>query len=384
MGSVEVVEVSLPRETERFVRTWFSIYENEPNWVPPLYFERKQWFDPARNPYFEKARPAYFLARRDGRDVGTIGVSIDSTYQEREKGTAFFGFFEFVDDEDVAGALLGAAREWLIDQGVTRAIGPFNFTTNHEFGLIVDGFDDPPMVANPWNAPWYPRVYEAIGLTKAMDWYAYRCDADMPGMQKMIRVSNRLLSRNEDLVIRALDMSRWDEDVEKVRGIYRDAWEQNWAHVRVSDREFDFIAGGLKQLIDPDLCFIAEIGGQVAGISVTLPDFNQVVHRMNGRILPFGWLHVLRKKQLMDRVRVFMLGISRDFQSLPLGAALYAKTFEVALAKGYRYGEASLILENNHRMRGALEKMGAVIDKTYRNYEIVLQPEAIATKEGAP
>ena len=384
MGSVEVVEVSLPRETERFVRTWFSIYENEPNWVPPLYFERKQWFDPARNPYFENARPAYFLARRDGRDVGTIGVSIDATYQEHEKGTAFFGFFEFVDDEDVAGALLGAAREWLIDQGMTRAIGPFNFTTNHEFGLIVDGFDDPPMVANPWNAPWYPRVYESIGLTKAMDWYAYRCDADMPGMQKMIRVSNRLLSRREDLVIRALDMSRWDEDVEKVRGIYRDAWEQNWAHVRVSDREFDFIAGGLKQLIDPDLCFIAEIGGQVAGISVTLPDFNQVVHRMNGRILPFGWLHVLRKKQLMDRVRVFMLGISQDFQSLPLGAALYAKTFEVALAKGYRYGEASLILENNHRMRGALEKMGAVIDKTYRNYEVVLQPEAIATKEGAP
>ena len=122
----------------------------------------------------------------------------------------------------------------------------------------------------------------------------------------------------------------------------------------------------------------------MAGISVTLPDFNQVVHRMNGRILPFGWLHVLRKKQLMDRVRVFMLGVSQEFQSLPLGAALYAKTFEVALAKGYRYGEASLILENNHRMRGALEKMGAVIDKTYRNYEIVLQPEAIATKEGAP
>ena len=384
MGSVEVVEVSLPRETERFVRTWFTIYENEPNWVPPLYFERKRFFDPRHNPYFENARVAYFLARRDGRDVGTIAACVDGAYQDHEKGTAFFGFFEFVDDVEVARALLGAAREWSVDQGMERLIGPFNFNTNHEFGLIVEGFEHSPMVANPWNADWYPGIYEAIGLRKAMDWYAYRCDPEMPGMQKMIRVSNRVLSRHPEIEVRSLDFARWDEDVEKVREIYRDAWEQNWAHVRVSDREFDFIAGGLKQLIDPDLCFIAEVAGRVAAISVTLPDFNQVVKKMNGRVLPFGWIHVLRRKQLMTRVRVFMLGVSREFQSLPLGAALYARTFEVAIAKGYRYGEASLILENNHRMRGALEKMGAVIEKTYRNYEIDLVPEAVATKEGAP
>jgi ribosomal protein S18 acetylase RimI-like enzyme len=152
--------------------------------------------------------------------------------------------------------------------------------------------------------------------------------------------------------------------------VYVDAWEQNWAHVRVSDEEFDFIAGGLRQLIDPDLCFVAQVGDRVAGISVTLPDFNQVVKRMKGRILPVGWWHVLRKRQIIDRVRIFMLGVAQEFQSLPLGAALYARTFQVAKAKGYRYGEASLILENNVRMRGALEKMGARIYKTYRNYEI--------------
>lgn len=384
MGSVEVAAISLPRETERFVKTWFSIYENVPQWVPPLYFERKRFFDPGKNPYFENAQVAYFIARRDGADVGTIAACVDEVYQAHEPGTGFFGFFEFIDDSEVAGALLGAAREWLIDRGMTRVIGPFNFNTNHEFGLLVDGFEHSPYVANPYTAEWYPPIYEAIGLRKAMDWYAYSVDAEMPGIQKMLRVSKRLLSRHPELRLRSLDLGRFDEEVERVRKIYRDAWEQNWAHVRVSDREFDFIAAGLKQLIDPDLCFVAEVGDRVVGISITLPDFNQVVRPMKGRVLPFGWVHLLRKNQLIDRVRVFMLGVAQEFQSLPLGAALYARTIESAIAKGYPHGEASLILENNTRMRGALEKMGATIEKTYRNYEVDLHSEAIRTQEGAP
>ncbi len=370
MGSVEVIPISLPRETERFVRTWFTIYEHDPHWVPPLYSERKQFFDPAKNPYFNHARVAYFLARKDGRDVGTIAACIDTVYQEEEPGTAFFGFFEFVDDVEVAEALLGAAREWLATQGMTRLLGPFNFNTNHEFGLLVDGFDTDPFVANPHNSAYYPKIYDALGFTPAMDWYAYMCDVEMKGIQKTIKIAERLLSRNSELKIRKIDLSRFDEEIELIRKIYVDAWEQNWAHVRVSDEEFDFIAGGLKQILDPDFCFIAEIDGKVAGISVTLPDFNQVVKRMNGRIFPFGWRHVLMKKRIINRVRVFMLGIAQEFQSLPLGAVFYAKTFQAALDRGYRFGEASLILENNTRMRGALEKMGGEIVKTYRNYEI--------------
>jgi GNAT superfamily N-acetyltransferase len=370
MGAVEVSALSLPRETGRFVKTWFGIYEQDACWVPPLYAERRQFFDPSRNPYFAHARVSYFIATRDGRDVGTIAACVDEVYQAEEPGVGFFGFFEFVDDAEVAAALLAAARGWLSAEGMSRAIGPFNFNTNHEFGLLVDGFDTDPFVANPHNSAYYPGIYEAIGLRPVMDWYAYLVDAEMSGIDKMIRVSERLLSRHPELQIRSLDLKEFDREVELVRGVYVDAWEQNWAHVRVSDEEFDFIAGGLRQLIDPDLCFVAQVGDRVAGISVTLPDFNQVVKRMKGRILPVGWWHVLRKRQIIDRVRIFMLGVAQEFQSLPLGAALYARTFQVAKAKGYRYGEASLILENNVRMRGALEKMGARIYKTYRNYEI--------------
>jgi GNAT superfamily N-acetyltransferase len=377
MGSVEVVPVSLPRETVRFVRAWFTIYEDDPHWVPPLFFERKQFFDPARNPYFQHARVQYFLATRDGRDLGTIAATVDAVYQQEEPGTGFFGFFEFVDDPQVAGALLEAARGWLAAQGMKRMIGPFNFNTNHEFGLLVDGFESDPFVANPHNAAYYPGIYESIGLRKAMDWYAYRVEAEMPGIQKMIRVSERVLGRHPEIRIRPLDLSRFDEEVERVREIYRDAWEQNWAHVRVSDEEFDFIARGLRQIIDPDLCFVAEIGDRVAAISITLPDFNQVVKKMKGRLMPFGWWHLLNRRRIIDRVRIFMLGVKQEFQSLPLGAALYARTFKEGLSKGYRWGEASLILENNTRMRGALEKMGATVYKTYRNYEIPIDAEAI-------
>ena len=376
MGSIEVSPLSLPRDSDRLVRTWFTIYEHDPHWVPPLYAERRAFFDPRRNPYYRHAEVQAFVATRDGRDVGTIAACVDAVYQQEDPGTAFFGFFEFVDDPAVGRALLQAARGWLAARGMKKAIGPFNFNTNHEFGLLVEGFDSDPYVANPHNSAYYPKVYEAIGLRPAMDWYAYGVDARMAGIQKMIKVSGRLLSRHPELRIRPLDLSRFDEEIERVRAVYVDAWEQNWAHVRVSDEEFDFIATGLKRIIDPDLCFVAEVGDRVAGISVTLPDFNQVVKRMRGRILPFGWFHVLRKRQIIDRVRVFMLGVAHEFQSLPLGAALYAKTFEVGLQKGYHHGEASLILENNHRMRGALEKMGATIEKTYRNYEISVAASA--------
>jgi len=370
MGSVEVTPISLPRDTVRFVRTWFPIYENDPHWVPPLIFERKRFFDPGKNPYFKVAQVQCFIATREGRDVGTISAVVDEVYQEEEAGTGFFGFFEFIDDREVAAALLDAAREWLALRGMNRVIGPFNFNTNHEFGLLVDGFDSDPYIANPHNSAYYPGIYESLGLRPVMDWYAYHVDAKMPGVKRMQRLGDRLLSRHPEITIRPLDLSRFDEEVEVLREIYKDAWEQNWGHVRVTDEEFVFIAAGLKQVIDPELCLVAEVSGRTAAISITLPDMNQVVKKMNGRIFPFGWLHLLRRKQTINRVRVFMLGVAKEFQSLPLGAALYARSFDVGASKGLGQGEASLILEDNVRMRGALEKMGATIEKTYRSFEI--------------
>jgi GNAT superfamily N-acetyltransferase len=372
MGSVEVTPISLPRDITRFVQTWFPIYENDPQWVPPLLIDRKRFFDPAKNPYFESAEVQCFIATLDGRDVGTIAAVVDAAYQEHEPGSGFFGFFEFIDDATVADALFSAAREWLVDKGMTKALGPFNFNTNHEFGLLVNGFDSPPFVLNPHNSAYYPAIYESLGLRKAMDWYAYHVDASMPGILKVRRVGERVLARHPEIKVRPIDLSNYEQEVERLHSIYDDAWEQNWAHVKVSDAEFQFLAKGLKQIIDPELCFVVEIDGRTVGMSITLPDLNQAVKKTKGRLFPFGWLHLVFRKRHINRVRVFMLGIAQEFQHLPLGAVLYGRTFNVAVKKGLATGEASLILENNIRMRGALEKMGATIEKTYRNYEIDL------------
>lgn len=374
MGSVEVIPISLPGETLRFIRPWFSIYANDPHWVPPLLVERKRFFDPRRNPYFEVADVQCFVARREGRDVGTIAAVVDHAYQRHARGTGFFGFFEFIDDLEVAAALLGAAREWHADRGMRQLLGPFNFNTNHDFALLVDGFDSDPSIANPHNSAYYPKIYEALGLVPAKDWYAYRVEANHPGIAKLRRVGERTLSRHPELRIRSLDLARFDDEVTALRTIYVDAWEQNWGHVEVGEKEFRFIAEGFRQVIDPELCLIAEEGGRPVAISVTLPDLNPVVKQMKGRLWPFGWYYFLTRRRRMQRVRVFMLGVARSHQALPLGAILYALTAEIAARKGYPEGEASLILEDNHRMRGALEKMGATVVKTYRNYRIEVQP----------
>ncbi len=368
---VEVEAVEMPGAAKRFCKAWWPIYETDPHWVPPLIFERKQFFDPKKNPYFQVAEVKYFIATRNGRDVGTIAATVDRNLHEHEPGVGMFGFFEFIDDVEVAQALFDTACAWLREMGMERARGPFNLSPNHEFGLLVDGFDTDPCVANPHNSAYYPGIYEQIGLISVKDWFAYWMD-NGPIPKTIERIAKRFMDRNQELSIRTVDVSRWDEEIELVYEIYMDAWEHNWGHVGLSREEFLFSAEGLKQIIDPKLCFFAYMGDEVAGMSVTLPDYNQVAKKMNGSIFPFGWWHYLTGRSKIDALRIFVLGIKQKYQRLPLGAPLYLKTWEAGMGMAIRGAEASLILEDNVRMRGALEKLGARVYKTYRSYEFPL------------
>lgn len=373
--AVEVQPIELPRDAARWVKSWWPIYADDPHWVPPLIAERKQFLDPSRNPYFGVATVRCFLALRDGVPVGTIAATVDRRHQENEPGAGFFGFFEFVDDEEVARALLEAASGFLREHGMKLARGPYNFNTNHEFGLLIDGFDTDPCIANPHNRAYYPAMYERLGLVKAMDWYAYWLDKG-PTPATIQAINDRFLSRHPEVRLRKLDMSRFDEEAALFYEIYNDAWEENWGHIHFTPDEFRFVANGLKQVIDPNLCWFAYVGDELAGASVTLPDFNQVAKKMNGRIFPFGWWHYLTGRRRIDALRVFTLGIRTKFQKLPLGAPLYVKTWEEGQKLPIRGAECSLILENNVRMRGAMEKMGGRIYKTYRTYELAIsEPE---------
>jgi GNAT superfamily N-acetyltransferase len=369
--AVDIQLIALPRDTLRFIRPWWRIYQGEPGWVPPLILDRKKFLDPARNPYFQRADVQCFVAVKDGVDVGTIAATVDHAAQQNTPGVGFFGFFEFVDDAAVAGALLDAARGWLRAKGMTRMQGPFNFNSNHDFGLLVDGFDTPACIANPHARPYYGLMCEKLGLTKCIDWYAYWLDAG-PVPESVRRVSERFLARNPQVRLRRLDLRHFDREVAIFRDIYNDAWERNWGHVALSEAEFQALADDFKQVLDPDLAWIAEVDGEPAALTVTLPDYNQVFKPMNGRFFPFGWWYWLTARRRIDQVRVFILGVKKRYQHMPLGAPLYVKTWEEAMKRGMRGGEASLVVENNVRMRGALERLGARIYKTYRIYERVL------------
>jgi hypothetical protein len=311
------------------------------------------------------------MAMREGQAVGTIAATVDRQLQKTEPGVGLFGFFEFIEDVEVARALLKAATTWLTARGMTVARGPFNFNSNHEFGLLVDGFDTDPCIANPHNRPYYPEIYEQIGLTKAMDWYAYWMDnGKVP--DKIERIAQRFMDRNPEITLRKMNLKKFDEEVRLFREIYNDAWEDNWGHIYFSDEEFWFAAKNFKDAINPDLCWFLYYGDECAAASITLPDYNQVVKKMNGSLFPLGWWHFLRGRSQIDALRVFVLGVKRKYQRLPLGAPLYLKTWEEGQKLAIRGAEASLILEENVRMRGALEKLGGRIYKTYRTYECPL------------
>lgn len=367
---VEIRPMDLPRDAMRFVKAWWPIYAGDPRWVPPLLTERKQFFDPKQNPYFQHADIQCFAAFKDGRIAGTISAQVDHRLQQSEPGTGLFGFFEFEEDEEVAARLIEAAAGWLRERGMTDMQGPFNFSANHEFGLLVDGFDTDPMLLNPHARAWYGPICERIGLEKRKDWYAYWLPFAEKPPEAIQKIADRFLERHPEVTLRPADMKNFDREIDVVFDIYNDAWEDNWGHVHMSEAEIRRVAKDLKQILDPNLVWIAEVDGEAVGVAITLWDFNQVAKKMNGRILPFGWWHYVFGRGSIDAVRIYVLGIKKKYQRWPLGAPLYVKIWESAVATGrkIRGGEASLILEDNFRMRGAIEKLGGEIYKTYRIY----------------
>lgn len=373
--AIEVRPIRFPQDAAIFVKVWWRVYRDDPHWVPPLIFERKKYFDVDKNPYYEQATVQGFIAYKDGEAVGTIGACHDVDFEKQMPGMGTFGFFEFIDDVEVARGLLEAAKDWLRDRGLQRITGPFNFSPNHEFGLLVDGFDTDPCVANPHNSAHYPRIYEAIGLKKNMTWYAYWLDTG-PEPPRIVKIADRLLKRNDKIKIRNVNMSAWDSEMEIVRDVYNDAWHDNWGHVPIRAKEFDYLAADMKTLVAEDLCYVVELDGKVAGMSVTFPDLNQVAKKMNGRLLPFGWWHFVMGKAKVNKLRVFILGVKSEFQHLPLGAIMYARTWDAGVKRQVVGAEASLILHDNIGMRGAMEKMGGYVYKTYQTFEAKLVPDA--------
>jgi GNAT superfamily N-acetyltransferase len=368
---VKVTPVRNGRDMRDFIRFPWRVYAGDQHWVPPLLFERKRFFARRHNPFFKHAETAYFIAHRNGEPCGTIAAAIDHNYVQFQKEDAgLFGFFEVLRDEEAAACLFDAAREWVRERGMRVLRGPFNFSTNQEVGLLIDNFDDDPVVLTTYNPPYYQGLVEGYGFTKARDLYAYWLDAG-PLPEGMRQAAERV-QRRARVTIRRMDLRDFQTEALRVREIYNRAWSHNWGFVPVTEEEIQEIARGLKVIVDPDLCLFAELDGTLAGFTICIPDVNRAIKALNGRLLPFGWLKFLLAKRKLNFLRIFTLGVLPEHHPVGVGALLYQEVWKTGLRKGYVAGEMSWILEDNGPMNAALQMMGGHIYKTWRIYDLPL------------
>lgn len=373
--SVEILPVRTRKQLRAFLRLPWRLYRGDPHWVAPLLLDEGKRFDPRRNPFFEHAEVQLFLAVQDGKPAGRICAHIDRIHNEfhREK-TAFFGFFESVKSEEVARALLETAENWAKERGMERLRGPFGFNTNGFAGLLVEGFHSPPTLLMPYNPPYYASFLEGCGYRKAKDLLAFRIEIDKELHDRLRALLPRLekiaeRAREKGFRVRSLNLRDFHGEVRRLREIYNEAWERNWGFVPLTEREFTEQAKELKQIVRPELAKIVELDGEPVGFGLAVPDFNEALKPVRGRLLPFGIFRLLWASRKIQGLRLLTLGIKRRHRVRGVDALIYCELIREGLKLPYRSCECSWILEDNHRIIRAIELAGGRPYKTYRVYE---------------
>ena len=357
------------KDRREFLDFPYRLYRDHPVWVPPVRMTDATTMDRKKNPFFAHAEAQHFLARRGDRVVGRIAACENRLHNEvHGDRLGFFGWFDAEDDPEAVTALVEAARGWVRARGLEALRGPCNYSTNDTCGVLVDGFEKPPMLMMPWNRPAYDAMLRGAGLAPVKDLLAYWIPSSTPPPERFVRVCERVLERS-GVSMREIDMKRWTEEVATVKRLYNLCWEKNWGFVPMTDAEFDHAAKDLKFAVDPRMFLIAERGGAPVGFAGTLPDLNEALVGLDGRLFPFGLLRILARRKKIRRVRIVILGVDPAMRGRGIDAAFFVKSIEKARACGYEGGEASWILEDNYRMRADIEAVGAKVSKRYRLYE---------------
>lgn len=378
MSELIIASVESPEDLMTFIAFPWEVYQDDPYWVPPLVSERKAFLDPEKNPFFEHAKARYFLARRNGKVVGTIAAFTNELYNQfQETNVGFFGFFEVLDDPEAAEALLSTAVDWVRAAKHESIIGPAQFSTNDEVGLLVDGFNDSPRILMTYNPPRYQTYLENAGFQNAMNLWAYAMKIEHFREQipeKLIRVAEKVRVRKE-LNIRKVDMKHFDKEVEKIKVIYNRSWARNWGFVPMTDSEIEKLAEQLRPILDPEIVVVAEREGETVGFGLSLPDLNQPLRLAYPKpttnetitMLKLAWHWKVRRR--VDWMRVFALGVLPEYRGLGIDALMYYETAKAAFRRGYKWAEMSWILENNEMMNRSIRMLGGEVYKTYRMYE---------------
>jgi GNAT superfamily N-acetyltransferase len=370
-SAVEVVPVSGRRGMNAFLRLPWRIYHNDPRWVPPLLAEVRKVLDRSRHPFHAHADVEYYLARRGGEVVGRIAAVVNHRFNDfHGVSIGNFGFFECIEDVDVARALLEKAEAWSRERGMGLLQGPFNFSTNDEHcspGVLLEGFEHPPVLMMGHTPRYYADLLEGCGFTRSKDLLSYWVEADAPPERLLDGIAR--LGKRLNVVLRPLNLKDLQGDIRRIKEIYHSAWERNWGFVPMTDAEFDHMAESIRPVIHPRFCAIAEIDGEPVAFALQLPDLNQAFNRMDGRLVPWGWLKFLWYKRRIDTARVLTLGVKPGHRHRGLDTLLIVHLFNEGLRAGYSRAECAWVLEDNMPMRRGLERIGGRVCKVYRVFE---------------
>lgn len=371
MEPITIQKVNSKKDIIRFIKFQWDIYKNDKYWVPPLIMDKKKLLDKEKHPFYKHAESELFLALRNGKIVGRIAAiknDLHNKYHNDKVG--FFGFFECINDQSVANSLFDAAKEWLRSKGLTEMRGPANPSSNDEYGMLIDGFDDEPRIMMTYNPKYYLDLCDNYGFKKAKDLYAYKLENRKVISSDKLRRVAEIAQKRSGIKITQIDMKNFDKEIEKVKYVYNKAWAPNWGFVPMTDEEIDFMAKELKPIAEPSLILFGEIENKIVGFSLVLLDYNYVLKKINGRLFPFGFLKILKHKKEIKWSRILTLGIIPEYQKRGLDAVFYWEIVQRAANVGILLGEASWILEDNDMMNRGAETMNGEIYKKYRIYEI--------------
>lgn len=373
MSEIYLKKVEDDAYKKKFINFPYELYKGNDYWVPPLRFDVKNNLDTVKNPFYEHAKIALWLAYKDGEIAGRIAaITNDSHNKFYNDKVGFFGFFESINDVQVSRMLFDEASKWLKEQGKDVMRGPVNPSMNDECGLLINAFDQSNVLLMPYNPEYYVKLLEDYGFHKAKDLYAFWISKDVIKNEKMMakleRVANMIIKK-ENISIRKVNMKDFRNEVQKVREVYNNAWSANWGFVPMTEAEFNFVAANMKLAVDPDYVEFAEINGKPVGFTLILPDLNQATKDINGKLFPFGIFKFLAAKKKINRVRVIIMGVIKEYQKKGIDAIFYRDTIVTGNKKNVTGAEISWVLEDNMPMVQSAINLGAEIYKTYRIYD---------------
>jgi ribosomal protein S18 acetylase RimI-like enzyme len=376
VSQIEVSPVNTRKERDAFIKFPWRIYRNDPAWVPPLILERKAFLDRKRHPFYQHGDAALFLARQNGEIAGRIMASDDPNYNAlHQTNVGCFGLFECVNDRAVAAELFEVATKWLHAKGRSEIMGPIDYSTNYVCGLLVEGFEFPPTLLTSHNPPYYAALIEGLGFAKTMDFYAWWFSEPEHAATRL-RLLATALRKRHSVTIRPANFKNIQAESRRLREIYNDAWKENWGFVPFTEKEFEFMAKELKQLVVPEFTLIAEVGGEPIGFILCVPDINVAFRKINGRLtsygIPIGLAKLLYYKSRIRTARLIALGVKPKYRRGGIAEMLVLRIIEDAMIKRGFTGELSMTLENNHLINRFLAAIGARKYKTYRIYRCSL------------